>query len=484
MRMRHCGLLTVYAYTVLAFDGAGNESRQAASVQVQTRGIVVPGGVASVGRIGQIDLSWQANGEEDLLGYNVYRSSRSDRDYERLAGSEGTPYTTGQTSFVDAGLPGEALFFYRVSAVTGQGESEASVFVSGRSLADEMAPAVPQNLSVVADESDFGRVTVRWSASVRDGDGGELTGLAGYVVFRSEETGDSFVEVGQVTGVQFVDEDLSASKTYVYTVHAFDGAGNESRRASPVQVETQGPDQVAPAVPQNLSAVADESDFGRVTVHWSAPVQDGDGDELTGLAGYVVFRSEGGTNSFAPVDTLGAEMLSFVDPSLRALTVYAYTVLAFDGAGNESRQAGSVQVQTRGIVVPGGRGVGGSDRADRPELAGQRRGRSAGLQRLSLEPLGSGLRALGRQRRGALHDGADQFRRFEFGGVGVVFLPGECGDGAGRERGFGFCQRPVPGRRDGSGGAAESVGSGRRVGFWSGDGALERFGARWRWRAS
>ena len=235
-----------------------------------------------------------------------------------MVGSEGTPYTTGQTSFVDSNLAASALFFYRVGAVTGQGESEASVFVSGRSLADEMAPAVPQNLSVVADESDFGRVTVRWSASVRDGDGGELTGLAGYVVFRSEETGDSFVEVGRVTGVQFVDEDLSASKTYVYTVHAFDGAGNESRRASPVQVETQGPDQVAPAVPQNLSAVADESDFGRVTVHWSAPVQDGDGGELTGLAGYVVFRSEGGTNSFAPVDTLGVGAQSYADEALRA----------------------------------------------------------------------------------------------------------------------------------------------------------------------
>ena len=56
-----------------------------------------------------------------------------------------------------------------------------------------------------------------------------------------------------------------------------------------------------------MSAVPDEEEFGRVVVRWSPSVQDADGDELSGLSGYVVFRSEGGTSSFVPVDTVADE---------------------------------------------------------------------------------------------------------------------------------------------------------------------------------
>ena len=55
---------------------------------------------------------------------------------------------------------------------------------------------------------------------------------------------------------------LEALTTYVYTVSALDDAGNE-RRVQSVQVRTEGLDQVALAAPQNLSAVADENNFGQ-----------------------------------------------------------------------------------------------------------------------------------------------------------------------------------------------------------------------------
>ena len=124
--------LTVYVYTVVAVDGVGNESSQAVSVQVQTGGVSVPTGLQAVGGLNRVTLTWQANAEDDLKGYDVYRSSRSDQGYERLQGSEGTTFTTGQTIFVDSGLTSDQVFFYRIRAVTVRGSGQQSGFVSAQ----------------------------------------------------------------------------------------------------------------------------------------------------------------------------------------------------------------------------------------------------------------------------------------------------------------------------------------------------------------
>jgi hypothetical protein len=205
-------------------------------------------------------------------------------------------------------------------------------------------------LSAVADEVNFDQVSLTWNASTLDADGSQLTGLANYTVFRSKGSSNSFVLVAPLDSAtrQFVDTGLGESTTYFYTVTAVDEAGNESARANSVQVRTEGPDQVPPQAPQNLSAVADEVDFGQVTLSWNASTRDSDGGDLTGLTGYIVFRSKGSTSSFVPVDTLDANTRQFVDTELNSLTTYFYTVTAIDEVGNESARASSVQTQTNG----------------------------------------------------------------------------------------------------------------------------------------
>ena len=453
--------LTTYAYTVVAFDNAGNESSQASSVQTRTQGVQVPGGLSARGGIDRVVLSWTAVQVEGLLGYNIFRSTRSDQGYARLTGVEGTPFTTGQTTYVDSNLTGGARFFYRVVAVTASAQSEQSGFISAEVLVDKVPPRAPGNLSAIPNESNFSRVTLSWTAPVSDADGGELTGLEGFVVLRSEGGTASFVAVDTLSARvrEYVDEGLKALTTYAYTVLAFDGSGNESSQAASVQTRTQGvdipsglqaggeiarvvltwtaveaeglqgynlyrstrsdqgyvrltgvegtpfttgqttfvdsglaggdrffyhvtavtasaesdrsgfvsaevvSDEVSPTAPRNLSAVPDETDFGRVTLSWSAPVTDADGGELSGLSGFVVLRSEGGTTSFVALDTLSADARTYVDRGLKALTTYAYTVVAFDNAGNESSQASSVQTRTQGVQVPGGLSArGGIDR--------------------------------------------------------------------------------------------------------------------------
>ena len=347
--------LTTYNYTIVAFDVAGNSSRPATAVQVTTPGLPTPTGVSAADGIGRVSVIWGAVDDEALIGYDVFRSTRSDEGYVRLQGTEGGSFTTGRTSYVDSNLAGGDLFFYRVRAVgRDDAVSELSTFVSAEAQDDEVPPGSPENLAAVPDAADFGHITVSWNVPQRDADGGEMTGLSGYAVFRSEETTDSFVSIATVSEPRYEDTGLEESSTYYYTVTAFDETGNESGRAAAVRVRTQGEDRVGPGSPQNVSAVADESATDRIVVRWSAPSTDADGEELTGLAGFVVLRSEGGPGSFVPTDTVSADVRQWEDTGLKSLTLYTYTVVAFDEVGNESRSAISSQTWTGGIPAPQG----------------------------------------------------------------------------------------------------------------------------------
>jgi fibronectin type 3 domain-containing protein len=354
--------LTTYFYTVSAIDDAGNESARASSVEVRTEGPdqVAPESPSNLSAVpdetdfGKAVVRWSpsvrdADGGDltGLAGYVVFRSKGTANSFVPVdtLGAEAREY-------VDASLEELTTYFYTISAIDDAGnESARASSVQVRTEGpDQIAPEAPSNLSAVADEADFGRAVVRWSPSVRDADGGDLTGLVSYVVFRSKGTVNSFVPVDTLaaTAREFEDLNLNLLTDYFYTVTALDAANNESARANPVQVRTEGPDQIAPATPQNVSAVPDGVDFGRVVVSWSPSVSDADGGDLTGLAGYVVFRSKGSVNAFVPMDTLSAASRQFEDSALESLTTYFYTLMAFDDSGNESSRSTAVQVLTDG----------------------------------------------------------------------------------------------------------------------------------------
>ena len=148
-----------------------------------------PTGLAAEAGVGVIRLQWLPVGDGDLAGYAVFRSEMADRSYRFVEGDGDLTrqITTGKTSFVDSLDAYGMTFFYRVAAVDTTGlRSELSGFVGETVQNDVVAPEPPLNVSVVADEDVPGRIVVRWSAPQRDADGGELSGLTGYVVMRAE----------------------------------------------------------------------------------------------------------------------------------------------------------------------------------------------------------------------------------------------------------------------------------------------------------
>src|SRR5437016_1813825 len=112
--------------------------------------------------------------------------------------------------------------------------SERPSLYSDGSVLDTTAPSVPANLTATAVSNT--QINLSWSAST------DNVGVSGYKIFRNN------IQTGTSTTTSFSDMGLAASTTYSYTVSAFDAAGNESARSSPVTATTLDPNSVPPSV--------------------------------------------------------------------------------------------------------------------------------------------------------------------------------------------------------------------------------------------
>jgi YD repeat-containing protein len=312
---------TTYSYTVAAYDGNNNVSAQstAAGVTTPTAADTTPptvptGLAASAPSSTLVNLTWTAStdsGGSGLAGYKIYRG--------------GTQIGTSTTaSYSDSTVSGTTAYSYTVAAYDNANNVSAQSTAVNITTPDTIPPSVPIGLSGTAVSAT--QINLTWTASTDTGG----SGLAGYKIYRGG------AQIGTSTTASYSDTTVVGSSSYSYTVAAYDNASNTSAQSSPASVST--PDITPPSVPTGLTGSAVSAT--QINLSWGGSTDTGG----SGLAGYKIYR--GGVQ----IGTTAAT--SYSDTTVVGSTTYAYTVAAYDNAGNTSSQTAVTNVSTPDITPP------------------------------------------------------------------------------------------------------------------------------------
>ncbi len=256
-------------------------------------------------------VSWAANREGNLAGYNVYRSTSSNGTFTKVNSS-----TITATSYTDGSALLGQTYYYFVRAVDIHGtEGGSTAQLIGTRGTDTVPPAPPTGISTSSNTSG---ITLNWAANSE-------SDLAGYNVYSSLTLNGTYTRLNNtvLTTRTFADTNAASGVVTYYRITAIDVAGNES---TPASTSATRPATVnVPAAPTGLATgtVTQTS----VALTWV--------DNATNETGYVVERKTG-SGSYATLTTLGANATSFNDVTAAANTTYSYRVRATNSGGSSS----------------------------------------------------------------------------------------------------------------------------------------------------
>ena len=233
-------------------------------------------------------------------------------------------FMTVQTTYVDSPLVSGQTYVYRVQAVgVNNTESELSQYDAAEVLPDNSPPATPSNFAAVLASSGTA-IELSWDAPIRDANGGDLTGLGGFVIYRADTSNVGLTELKTVdaTHEMYLDTGLENQTTYRYQISAIDHHGNESARSSIKMVTTT---DLIVVPPSNLRASYNASGPA-VDLSWTAPQE---------YDSFVVQRAvlAAGTSiqdltdgDYTTLD-FSVQTTSYSDQGISSGTLYVYRVL-------------------------------------------------------------------------------------------------------------------------------------------------------------
>ncbi len=161
-----------------------------------------------------INLTWVDSQRSD--NYNIYRAEEAATGYEKVA-------TTANRHYLDTGLDPETTYYYMITKVIGEKESEYS----------NSAHATTEGVGVVtglkAGEVGHDYIKLEWD---------HFEGSEGYVVYRSDGRDRPYTRVRSTTQNYYFDSDLERRKPYYYVVTQIID-GEETEYSTQLEVATR-----------------------------------------------------------------------------------------------------------------------------------------------------------------------------------------------------------------------------------------------------
>ena len=209
-----------YTFEVSAVDTHTNEGSKSDSIKATPLNLtppVVPSEVAGeVDVIGRtVDLTWKANTEHDLLGYNVFVDGKKVNDEP-----------VKDASYKVSGLVFGAEYSFQVSAINdSKTESEKSAPLV-KLVRDWDAPAAPTGLQGEAGDHE---AVLKWTAN-SEGD------MKGYHIYQNGVR----ITTSPVEGTTFTVKGLSNGTQYLFSIAAVDTSTNVSGLSKTITVTPEG----------------------------------------------------------------------------------------------------------------------------------------------------------------------------------------------------------------------------------------------------
>lgn len=250
----------------------------------------------------RIEIEW--NAVSNAVYYQVYRATSASGTYSKLGG-----YTQA-CSYMDVAVTTGSTYYYKVTAINGEGESPKSTAVSGTAITtgggSGTTLSAPTGVKATPGSST---ITVSWNA---------VSGANKYNVYRATSANGTYSKIAYEYATSHIDMNVTSGTTYYYKVTAVSSTGSESAKSSyaSATIGGGGGGGSTLSAPTNVNAAYIQGTHA-VQVTWTEPA----------LAdSYEIYRSTSASSNGSKIGTTtsssGAVYVDNLSSSVDHVTYY------------------------------------------------------------------------------------------------------------------------------------------------------------------
>jgi len=277
---------TTYYYKVSAIIG-DYETLQSNLISASTL-LSIPVNVRSTA-VSTINIIIAWNELNGSSGFNVYRSNTANGAYTKL----NTNILT-VTTFNDTNVIPDTTYFYKVSSINSEIESDQSIAIGIDTLS-----SIPANIR--STDSTTININIAWN---------ELNGASGFNIYRSNSVNGIYSKLNTniISSITFSDTNVLPDTTYFYKVSSINN-NIEGLQSSALTVSTLS------SLPENIrvSSVSSVS----TTIVWNS---------VNGASGYNIYRSNEINGTYTKINSNPIIGTTFTVTNLSHDTVFYYKV--------------------------------------------------------------------------------------------------------------------------------------------------------------